>query len=190
MKPFDFEKYADIDVVAWNCNGKCFGWSLTSLSSRWDHECEYLEEYDIDPATQGFDWTKSKQIRPTVSIHLLEMYQKKIAELKKENSESEYHAHVAELNGIINLLEKDLNRDADRIAELEKELHVWRSGKVYKNEQSTISRQLVNEKLIDFWAQRYKYNEQIVTPDELIGVCNIETDYFRQAIERIEKNDR
>ncbi len=141
------------------------------LSDVWTYRVVYFPEYDIDPTTPGFDWTKSKHIRPTNFVHNL-----------WEATET--------------ILQKDA-----KIADLEKELKVWRSGKVYKNEQSTSSRQLVSEKLIDFWAKQYEiYLHRLLdmrkelTKEEFEDrMCQIEsvvddsTELYRQAIERIEK---
>lgn len=216
MKQFDWEKHPDIDVVAWDKDGKCYSHGVLS-SVGWVYY--KLPKYDIDPNTPGFDWTQSKQIRPTgfdaeknSEINRLTLetisQKKRIAELEKLLADEKalhnqctitkdaYYSELLKWRKDYELgthkhdtnLVDQLSKATDSIKELEGEVAHYRRLALLKNTNH-------NEKLIDFWARRYEYwrmttsNVKGLSASDSKNNATEETELFRQAIERIEKNE-
>ncbi len=207
MKQFDWKKNPEIDVVAWDENGNFYGWKIATIETCWFGTIERLPEYDIDPTTEGFDWTKSKQIRPSKylideinsqinisSMDRVELrkikelneelfrnregliaecvgYREKIVELESElhkfqRSLAEKEIECSELNGIINLLEKDLD------AKYSKNEKLIDFVKDRLTHELNTTRSYLNESDLD------SLGEQLIKEATVLG----------QAIERIEKH--
>ncbi len=192
MKPFDFEKHPDIDVVAWDKDGECRGYIFQCNIVAWGNHSKRFAEYDIDPNTPNWDWAKSKQIRPSKylideinsQINISSMDRVELRKIKELNEElfRNREGLIAKCVGYrekIAELEKVVERKNQEIDFLESELQA----------KETVNYD-INEKLIDFWKEQFQYYLKYNVELEQSKVnADIETELYRQAIERIEKHD-